>query len=168
MRHYFVSILPELRHQRVPQEPTATGNKYAHRLQSARRISELEACRSITPGRRKAFIFYAPGGDGSAGLEFRDPSSRLKPMRVLVTGGGGLLGHTLVPELRKNGYEVVSHSLSQSADVQFDLTDDRVTDRTLEAIAPNVIVNLVALTDVDKCEKAPDLANMLNVMTVAN
>lgn len=88
-------------------------------------------------------------------------------MRVLVTGANGLLGGTLVPRVRAGGHTVLTCSRS-SGDVQVDLTDAARTYAALTAAAPNVIVNLAALTNVDECERDPQRAFLENTRIVEN
>jgi dTDP-4-dehydrorhamnose reductase len=90
------------------------------------------------------------------------------PQKVLVTGASGLLGHTLVPELRAAGFGVVAHGHSHGMDVAADLADPQAAGALLDAVAPDVIVNLVGLTDVDRCEGHPNEAYRLNVRCVEN
>jgi dTDP-4-dehydrorhamnose reductase len=89
-------------------------------------------------------------------------------MKVLVLGAGGMLGATLVPALNAQGHIVVSHARTGKGPAVADL-NDAFTSRTLiTTIAPEVTVNLVGLTDVDKCESAPQLAWRANVHSVEN
>ncbi|PCH56233.1 MAG: hypothetical protein COC15_03445 [Legionellales bacterium] len=91
------------------------------------------------------------------------------PKIVLITGATGLLGCHLAKSLHLlDEYHVISHGFSSAADVQFDLTDARDTSNNLVKICPDIIINLVACTDVDKCEFNPNLAYNLNVKTVEN
>lgn len=87
--------------------------------------------------------------------------------RVLVLGAGGLLGADLVPILKASGFEVLTHGRS-SGDYQFDLDSCSLVNEMLKKINPDVIVNLVALTDVDRCEKEPNQAYIGNVRSIVN
>ena len=84
---------------------------------------------------------------------------------LMVVGSGGRLGSTLVPYLRAGGHHVVTAARTR-ADVMVDLTDQRQVTATLDQVAPDIIVHLVALTDVDQCERQPHLAYLSNVRTV--
>jgi dTDP-4-dehydrorhamnose reductase len=89
-------------------------------------------------------------------------------MRILVTGASGLLGATLSPFLTAAGYDIVRHGKSMDSDVSCDLTDKGATHAMLEEARPNMVINLVALTNVDKCEESPHEAYLLNVRTMEN
>lgn len=88
--------------------------------------------------------------------------------KILITGATGLLGCSLVPMLRKSGYTVLGIGSSKKSDVSADLTQLNKTLEILDKIRPDLIVNLVALTDVDKCEMDPHSAYLLNVLLVEN
>jgi dTDP-4-dehydrorhamnose reductase len=85
---------------------------------------------------------------------------------VLVTGATGLLGCALVPALRAAGWRVVAHGHRAAADVQADLSVAAEARALLDRVAPDVIVHLAALTDVDACEREPQRAYRLNVLPV--
>lgn len=87
-------------------------------------------------------------------------------LKVLVTGASGLLGSTLVPYLKTQGYIVIQHASRHAGNVNVDLTDAPAAHAMLDTIRPDVIVNLVACTDVDKCETKPQKAYLLNTRTV--
>lgn len=89
-------------------------------------------------------------------------------MKILVTGATGLLGGRLVPYLRSEGLEIVSHGLTRPADIVGDLCDLRVAREIVGLVDPDTVVNLVCLANVDSCEKAPNLAYRLNVLALEN
>lgn len=79
-----------------------------------------------------------------------------------------MLGHSLVPALRAAGLDVVAHGNSKGMDVAGDLTDAAVAADLVAASAPDVVVNLAALTNVDRCEEVPNEAYRINVKLVEN
>jgi len=89
-------------------------------------------------------------------------------VRVLITGATGLLGGRLLPAWRQSGMDVVAVGHAAAADAAVDLTDQKATWRLLEERRPEVVVNLVALSNVDACEQDPQRAYLLNVRTAQN
>src|SRR5512141_813135 len=88
--------------------------------------------------------------------------------RILVTGARGLLGSTLVPFLSSRGHDVVCHARSQEADLRGDLSDASQVRAVLGRARPETVINLVALTNVDECERDPQAAYLANVRIVEN
>lgn len=88
--------------------------------------------------------------------------------RILVTGAQGLLGSSLVPFLQERGHDVLQHSRAEESYVTADLTDFNQVRRALDKVIPETIINLVALTSVDECEKNPNKAYQVNVHSVEN
>jgi dTDP-4-dehydrorhamnose reductase len=88
--------------------------------------------------------------------------------RVLVTGARGLLGSTLVPYLQTSGFEVTGHARKAEGDIHADLADGDQVNDMVGKVEPEIIVNLAALTNVDLCERRPQLAYLANVKTVEN
>jgi len=86
--------------------------------------------------------------------------------RVLVTGATGLLGRSLIPVLRAAGHQVLGQGRQQQADLQADLCDASQTLALLQEARPEVVINLAALTNVDRCESHPDEAYRANVLAV--
>ena len=89
-------------------------------------------------------------------------------MKIALCGASGLLGSTLSPFLSSRGHEVKTHSRREGSEYHADLSDPTDTYELLEKIAPDSIVNLVGLTDVDLCEREPNQAYLANVRTVEN
>lgn len=86
---------------------------------------------------------------------------------ILVIGGTGMLGSTLVPVLRALG-PVVIHGHSGHADTNADFTDLVQAFAVLGRVRPAVIINLVGLTSVDTCEQYPNQAYLLNAKVAEN
>ncbi|HEY8465184.1 MAG TPA: dTDP-4-dehydrorhamnose reductase [Solirubrobacterales bacterium] len=68
-------------------------------------------------------------------------------MRVIVTGAGGMLGGDVTDELVRRDHEV--YALARA---NLDITDPADVEDALREIAPDVVVNCAAWTDVDGAE----------------
>lgn len=79
--------------------------------------------------------------------------------RFLVTGAGGQVGTALAGVLAADDAVLCGRS-------EFDIADRDVVEQTVAAVAPDVIINTAALTDVDGCEADPDLAYAVNALGV--
>ncbi len=93
---------------------------------------------------------------------------------ILITGASGLLGRRLIPVFTDD-YDVTAvvfrNSLIESSGVDArvcDLTDHRQAEQLLAEIAPAIIINCAATTDVDGCESDPAMAYRLNCGIVEN
>lgn len=86
-------------------------------------------------------------------------------MRVLVTGVGGQLGHDVMNDLAKRGYEGIGSDIAPAysgiADgtavtsmpyVQMDITDAAAVEKLLTEIKPDAVVHCAAWTAVDLAE----------------
>jgi dTDP-4-dehydrorhamnose reductase len=87
---------------------------------------------------------------------------------VLVTGATGLLGSRLVPLLQTRGHQVTQLGHTHVTQLNADLVSYEQTARALDQAWPEVIINLTALTSVDRCETHPQEAYLLNVKPVEN
>lgn len=86
--------------------------------------------------------------------------------KVLVLGGTGLLGATIAPALTDALEQVVW--LGRSGPNGVNCCDAEALARALTDYSPDVIINLVALTNVDECERCPEKAYALNTLVVEN
>ena len=80
-------------------------------------------------------------------------------MRILVTGGHGMLGRDLVPLLREAGHDVRTPAHAEVA-----LEEKGALAAWLGDWAPERVYHLAAYTDVDGCEKDPERARLSNVV----
>lgn len=92
-------------------------------------------------------------------------------MKILITGINGMLG-TVLNDTLKDKHEVFGIDIvnpSGGATVfNVDLTDFDLTRKTITKINPDIVLHTAALTDVDKCEREPDLAYKLNAIATRN
>ena len=82
-------------------------------------------------------------------------------MKVMLTGGRGMLGRTICAEL--TDFEVIPTDLPDA-----DITDPVGFDALLRRVRPDAVIHCAAMTAVDKCESEVDLAYRLNAFGTAN
>ena len=82
-------------------------------------------------------------------------------MRVLLTGGKGMLGRTICRVL--SGFEIIPTDLPEA-----DILREDGFDELLKREKPDVVIHCAAATAVDKCEEAVDFAYKLNARGTAN
>ena len=87
---------------------------------------------------------------------------RTDRMKILLTGGKGMLGRTLVRELGGD-FEVIATDLPEA-----DITDEKAIDAVIAQYAPEAVIHCAAMTAVDRCETERDLAFRLNARGSAN
>lgn len=84
---------------------------------------------------------------------------------IAVVGATGLLGQALMQEARRRGWRA-SGLARHHADICCDISDDAGLRTQLAALAPDVVVNAVAITSLDLCEKNPGDAYRVNARAV--
>ncbi|MBP1747507.1 MAG: rfbD [Deltaproteobacteria bacterium] len=77
-------------------------------------------------------------------------------MKVLITGGKGLLGTSIVPVLRAH-FDCAVYDIDE-----WDITSEDAGKKMFDLHRPDVLVNLAAMTDVDGCEDKTALAEKSN------
>lgn len=78
-------------------------------------------------------------------------------MKAFVTGVGGQLGHDVIDELAKRGYEAVGSDILPSVDteypyIQLDITDSAAVEKAISEVKPDVVIHCAAWTAVDAAE----------------
>jgi len=87
-------------------------------------------------------------------------------MKILVTGGSGLLGAEVVRVFSEAGHDVVSgyntHPPRIGVPIRLNLMELSEIRSLVQKPRPDIIIHTAALTDVDLCESKPDAANLIN------
>lgn len=86
--------------------------------------------------------------------------------KLLIIGATGLLGPYFKAEYAKE-YTVLECGLNKG-EYKVDVTNIECASKLISDVNPDVIINLAAYTDVDGCEKNPELAKALNETIPAN
>ena len=89
-------------------------------------------------------------------------------MKILVLGASGMLGSRLVPYLIDQGREVLVAGRNHASGRKIDLQDEAATLAVVLSISPDVVLNLVGMTDVERCESHPKEAWQANVRSAEN
>ena len=79
-------------------------------------------------------------------------------MRVLITGGNGLLGRALVAAFSG------SHVVIGPPHAEMDITRPDQVRAVLEQSQPSLVIHAAAIPDVDRCEQDPDAAYRVNAL----
>ena len=78
-------------------------------------------------------------------------------MRILITGGRGMLGRTLQRRLAR-------HELAVADLPEVDIADGQAVERAFQAFRPDVVIHCAAMTQVDACETDSDKAFRINAL----
>ena len=83
-------------------------------------------------------------------------------MKAFVTGVGGQLGHDVMNELRKRGYEAVGSDILDNLDTdylykQLDITNADAVDNVITEVNPDVVIHCAAWTAVDAAEEEENI-----------
>jgi dTDP-4-dehydrorhamnose reductase len=84
-------------------------------------------------------------------------------MRLLVTGGAGMLGQAVAAVATRLGHDVIALSRAE-----LDITDSDHVRRVVTAAEPRAVVNCAAWTDVDGAETAQAAAMAVNATGAGN
>ncbi len=87
-------------------------------------------------------------------------------MKILLLGSAGMLGAAIQEEGQYRGFEVLDIDIAD-ARIILDISDSNELIRLIEQEKPDVIINTVAITDIDACENNPGLAYLVNARPVA-
>ena len=85
-------------------------------------------------------------------------------MKVLILGSSGFLGKLIYKKL-KDDFHVITNGLKKR---RISLASFKKTNKLLQNINPDLIINCAALTNIDYCEKYPKKSYDVNVKAVEN
>jgi dTDP-4-dehydrorhamnose reductase len=87
-------------------------------------------------------------------------------VKILITGAGGLLGHVLLQQTGHLGYDVCAlyheHKPEGDRAIRVDVTDCKAVKDCIQREKPSIVINTASMTDVDLCEREPELAMRVN------
>ena len=93
-------------------------------------------------------------------------------MRLLITGGSGLLGSKIAHIAVQKGYKTYSgynkHEAINGTPTKLDICNKNAVSKAFQRIKPEAVVHAAALTNVDKCDEDMDLAWYVNVEGTKN
>jgi dTDP-4-dehydrorhamnose reductase len=87
-------------------------------------------------------------------------------LRLLITGASGLLGAKLLEAASNAGHEVFAvynqHPVKSENVLQADLRNEHDIAKTIHQSSPDSVIHSAAISDVDRCERDPELAFLVN------
>ena len=86
--------------------------------------------------------------------------------KILVLGAYGFLGSSLCPILKNFDFNIIKHGRQKESEVYFNMKNLNDVQKNLEILDPDVVVNLIAFTNVDECEKKKNEAETANIKIV--
>jgi dTDP-4-dehydrorhamnose reductase len=95
-------------------------------------------------------------------------------LKIFITGGSGLLGCALAFELVKKHEVIIGyhHNYIEIKNDRYSSTNIDICNinslRIIERVSPDVVIHTAALTDLEFCEKNPEIAYKINVEGTKN
>ena len=86
-------------------------------------------------------------------------------MKFFVTGVGGQLGHDVINELLKRGYEGIGSDMQEACDMaapymSLDITDRNAVEKAITDVNPDAVIHCAAWTAVDMAEDDENVAKV--------
>ena len=86
-------------------------------------------------------------------------------MKFFVTGVGGQLGHDVMNELLKRGYEGIGSDMQEACDMaapymSLDITDRNAVEKAITDVNPDAVIHCAAWTAVDMAEDDENVAKV--------
>ena len=100
-------------------------------------------------------------------------ATKMKRKKIIVTGGSGDLGQSLISKLVSNGFDCVSISRKSNRNklvknIKCDITNFRKLNLIINKFKPDIIIHLAGLTGNIACETNPKKAFLTNVFGTLN
>ena len=100
-------------------------------------------------------------------------ATKMKRKKIIVIGGSGDLGQSLIPKLVSNGFDCMSISRKSNRNklvknVKCDITNFRKLNLIINKFKPDIIIHLAGLTGNIACETNPNKAFLTNVFGTLN
>jgi len=97
----------------------------------------------------------------------------MKKERIIVTGGSGSLGRSLIPKLVSKDFDCISISrksdrIESVNNIKCDITNFQKVNSVINQFKPNIIIHLAGLTGNLECENNPKQAFLSNVFGTLN
>lgn len=84
--------------------------------------------------------------------------------KILITGCGGMLGYSLLPIIESNFNYLLATDIKANTGrlERLDVRDVEECEKVIASFAPDIVIHLAALTDLEYCEKNPKEAYLTN------
>ena len=97
----------------------------------------------------------------------------MKKERIVITGGSGSLGRSLIPKLVSEDFDCISISrksdrIESVNNIKCDITNFQKVNSVINQFKPNIIIHLAGLTGNLECENNPKQAFSSNVFGTLN
>tara|TARA_Y100000588_G_scaffold377317_1_gene456292 strand:- start:8 stop:862 length:855 start_codon:yes stop_codon:yes gene_type:complete len=91
-------------------------------------------------------------------------------MKILVTGAMGQLGKAIIEQENRDS-EIIGFGREDDetgGTIGMDIANLESVNRIISEVSPDLVINSAALTDVDRCERNPELAEKINFRGAEN
>ena len=100
-------------------------------------------------------------------------ATKMKRKKIIVIGGSGDLGQSLIPKLVSDGFDCISISRKSNRNklvknIKCDITNFRKLNLIINKFKPDIIIHLAGLTGNIACETNPKKAFLTNVFGTLN
>ena len=100
-------------------------------------------------------------------------TTKLKRKKIIVTGGSGDLGKSLIPKLVSSGFDCISITRKSNVNmrvrnIKCDITNFQKLNLVINKFKPDIIIHLAGLTGNIACETNPKKAFLTNVFGTLN